>query len=133
MVTPLEAGSCQITLIEHAPVLAANARITVYDENDSITYQSSMFEEAPYLVKQSYNFTVVNPGVYNITLEDAGVFFVKVELTTTTWENVTTYPFESFFYYGLTIAVAGWCVICLSLAIEKRTRDNVPTLLRANR
>jgi hypothetical protein len=120
IVIPLEAGTCHITIIEHLPNLTADARITVYDENNSIVYQSSLFEEYPHLVKRIYNFTVVNSGVYNITLENAGVFFFKVEITTTTWENVMTYPFEPFFYYGLTIAAIGLCFTCLSLAIERK-------------
>lgn len=120
IVIPLDAGTCQITIIEHLPDLAPDARITVYDENNSVTYQSSLFEEAPYLVRQNYNFTVVNSGIYNITLENAGVFFVKVELTTTTWENVTTYPYESFFYYGLAIGAIGLCVVSLSVVIERK-------------
>jgi len=116
IVTSLEPGNCHITIIEHLPNLTANARIAVYDQNSSVIYQSSMFEEAPYLVRLDYNFTVINSGIYNISLENAGVFFVKVETTTTTWKNVVTYPFESVFYSGLIIAAVGLCVVSLSLA-----------------
>lgn len=120
----LESGGCHITIIEHLPNLTSGARIVVLDENNSVVYQSSVFEEAPYVVRRDFNFMVNDSGIYNMTLEDAGVFFVKVEMIATKWENVVTYPFESLFYYGLIIAAVGLCAVSVSFAIERRTRNS---------
>jgi hypothetical protein len=116
IVTPLDQGDCHIRLIDYSPNITADARIAVYNQNNSVVYQSSMFEEEePSLVRHVYNFTVTDSGIYNVTLENAGVFFVKIELTTTTLENLIVYPFDSLLYSGLIVAATGLGVICVCL------------------
>lgn len=120
IITYLESGNYHIKITEDKITVAQSARITVYDQDESIIFQSSILEGSNFAIKHNYDFIVQNSGVYNITLEDAGGFRVEVTTTKTIWDDVIVYPFELLFYIGLAMVITGLTFIILSSVISSR-------------